>query len=211
MLSTVFIAALLSAAVASAERTLSLKVSAPISITDVDNLVVKATISNTGDETLKLLNDPRSPLSTWATDSWDITDAKGRSPKFTGVKVRYAPSVAVKLGNPKDFTILAPGASVEIEHDLAGVYNFTTEGKYDFQVANLFSIVEKDGSISTIYADSESTQIAISGNLASSKNVVGNVSNLSKRASYRSCSTTRQSQIASAITAAQSAATESYK
>ncbi|KAG8918902.1 hypothetical protein FRC02_002052 [Tulasnella sp. 418] len=42
------------------------------------------------------------------------------------------------MGNTKDFTILAPEASIEIEHDLAGVYNFTTEGKYDFQVANFF-------------------------------------------------------------------------
>ena len=59
----------------------------PESVKGVENFKVVATVTNTGDEALKLLNDPRGPLSKMPADTFAITDASGKSPKFTGIKV----------------------------------------------------------------------------------------------------------------------------
>ncbi|KDQ12121.1 hypothetical protein BOTBODRAFT_189398 [Botryobasidium botryosum FD-172 SS1] len=203
--------ALASALAVSAERRLSLEVNAPASVLHVDNLSVKTTITNTGDETVKLLNDPRSPLSTWNTDTFSITNGNGATPNFTGVKVRYIPEVAAKLTAPETFTVLAPGQSVDVTHNLAGVYNFTAPGAgaYTFEPANLFSAVNADGSISTIYADTTTAESKISGKLAASVAAPTSSGHLGSRATYNSCSSTRQTQIASAISSAQSYTTES--
>ena len=53
----------------------------------LDNLKVTATIFNTGDETLKLLNDPRGVLDSFPENSFSITDATGSRPEFDGAKV----------------------------------------------------------------------------------------------------------------------------
>ncbi|CAE6422435.1 unnamed protein product [Rhizoctonia solani] len=171
--------------IVSADRSLSLKVVAPQEITDVDNLHVAATVSNTGSETLRLLRDPRSPLSTYPTETFGVVNSKG-----------------------------APGESVTVEHDLAGVYNLTSTGPgaYTIDAANLFRVVEADSSLTDIYADIDSTEIKIQGKLASFKNaaVPSSAPSLDKRASYSGCSSTQQSQIASAIGSAQNYASNSY-
>lgn len=75
------------AACVAAAPSLKLTVSGPQSVTDVDNLSVKAVVTNTGSETVKLLNDPRTVLSNWRTNSFAIEGAAG-SPDFTGIKVK---------------------------------------------------------------------------------------------------------------------------
>ncbi|KAF8754771.1 Lysine-specific metallo-endopeptidase [Rhizoctonia solani] len=184
------------ALLASAERSLSLKVATPSAeITDVDNFRVAATVSNTGSETLRLLRDPRSPLSTWATETFGVVNNKGARAAFSGVKLK-------------------PGESVTVEHDLAGVYNLTSTGvgAYTVDAANLFRVVEADSSLTDIYADVVAAEVKVQGKLASFKNaaVAPPVSRMSKRATYSSCSSTRQTQIASAITSSASYATDSY-
>lgn len=83
----------------------------------IENLKVVATITNTGDETLKILNDPRGPLSTIPTNTFAITDAEGVSPVFTGVKAKYVPQVVINEGKEGSFTVLTPGQSVKVEHN----------------------------------------------------------------------------------------------
>jgi len=83
-------------------------------VDSVEHLKIVATITNTGDETLKVLNDPRGPLNKLPTDTFVITDAKGAQPSFTGIKLKYVPNAAAALGA---YTILAPGKSVAVEHD----------------------------------------------------------------------------------------------
>ncbi|KAG8737889.1 hypothetical protein FRC11_001796, partial [Ceratobasidium sp. 423] len=61
----------------SAAPGLALDVAAPSSSVDVDGLIVKATLKNTGDVTLKLLNDPRSVLSKAKTNTFSISSASG--------------------------------------------------------------------------------------------------------------------------------------
>ena len=86
----------------------------PDAVDSVEHLKIVATVTNTGDETLKVLNDPRGPLNKSPTDTFVITDAKGSQPSFTGIKVKYVPKTAVTL---EAYRILAPGESVVVEHD----------------------------------------------------------------------------------------------
>lgn len=113
---------------ASATKSLSVSTTVPSSLADVDSLQVVTTIANTGDEALRLLNDPDSPLSTWATRSFDVKNADGKDAEFNGVIVRYAPEVAAKSEDASEWTILAPGESVDVTHDVGLYYDFTKTG-----------------------------------------------------------------------------------
>jgi peptidyl-Lys metalloendopeptidase len=86
----------------------------PEAVDSVEHLQIVATITNTGDETLKVLNDPNGPLNKFPTDTFVITDAKGAQPSFKGIKLKYVPKTAAAL---EAYTILAPGESVAVEHD----------------------------------------------------------------------------------------------
>jgi len=78
---------LLTATSVAAAPGLSLKISGPPKVNNVDNFSIVATIVNTGDETLKLFNDPRTTLSPFHTDSFAIISEGGTIPKFVGAKV----------------------------------------------------------------------------------------------------------------------------
>ena len=84
------VALVASAAAVSAAPGLTLKTSTPnVDIDGLENLKVTTIITNTGDETLKLLNDPRGVLDSFPENSFTITDASGSSPSFNGAKVDY--------------------------------------------------------------------------------------------------------------------------
>ncbi|PPR01230.1 hypothetical protein CVT24_005994 [Panaeolus cyanescens] len=194
--------ALTSLAIAvSASPSLSLKVSGVESVNNVENFKVKTTITNTGAETVKVLNDPRGALSKMPTDTFTITNTKGDKPSFSGIKVKYVPSTAAAAGS---FTVLAPGQSVEVEHSLAEAYNFTApgEGAYDITANNLFYVVDESSNIVPVYAqhDSNAHKAKLSGRLATPRPN----STLAKRASFVSCSSTRQTQLNTAASSAQS-------
>ncbi|KAJ8469577.1 hypothetical protein ONZ45_g10909 [Pleurotus djamor] len=193
----------LAALAASAAPGLTLKVSGPDAVTGVDNLKVVTSLVNTGDETLKLLNDPRGPLSKLPTETFAITDASGARASFTGIKAKYVPAQAAKLDDESAFTVLAPGQSIEITHDLATVYNFTStgEGSYNFEARNLFHLVDANKNAVPIYANVETHTAKISGKLAVART---SQSGLERRASFIGCSSTRQTQLNQAASAAQS-------
>ncbi|KAG9118927.1 hypothetical protein FRC07_006296 [Ceratobasidium sp. 392] len=192
--------ALVSAVAVSSTPSLVLDVAGPTSIVDVHDLSVKATLKNTGDEILKLLNDPRTVLSKAKTNTFAISSESG-SPAFTGIKVKYVPSNAVALNKESTFTVLAPGQSVEIVHDLAGVYNFTRagEGSYNFGAANIFNYVDASGALKTIEATTSTHQFKIAGKLATGN---GHTPALSRRAvTYTGCTATQKTQVSAAATA----------
>ena len=120
MFSALLRAALLAVAVSApavaAAPGLSLKVTGSDVIDCVEEFKVVAILTNTGDETLKLLNDPRSALHTLSTNAFVITASDGSSPTFTGVGVEYFDNAA-KMKDSSDFTVLAPGQSVSVTHD----------------------------------------------------------------------------------------------
>lgn len=80
---------LASALSVSAAPQLSVKLSGAWQVNDASDLKVTATVTNTGDETLKLLNDPRGPLSNkLPTETFQITHQdSGAKPSFTGAVV----------------------------------------------------------------------------------------------------------------------------
>lgn len=86
----------------------------PETVDDVDHLKFSTTLTNTGDEALHILNDPSGPMSNLATDKFTIVDPIGAQPTFTGVRAKYVPSIAAKLGA---FTVLEPEKSVSVNHD----------------------------------------------------------------------------------------------
>jgi peptidyl-Lys metalloendopeptidase len=90
---------------------------APDAVTHVDDFTVTTTIVNTGDEKVKLLKDPRTPLSSWATNTFVVTNQAGDAPKFDGVAVRYIPTKIATSTNDNHFTVLAPGESVDVVHE----------------------------------------------------------------------------------------------
>ncbi|KAJ8456167.1 hypothetical protein ONZ51_g12244 [Trametes cubensis] len=95
---------------------------------ETDSLKVLTTIRNTGDVPLELLNDPYSPLSDLPTDMFTIVNAHGIRPDFVGIEAKYNPRMAAMSGDPLAVTYLAPGQSVQIEHDIALAYDFSTSG-----------------------------------------------------------------------------------
>ena len=80
---------LASALSASATPKLSVNLAKANNVNTASDLKVTATVTNTGDETLKLLNDPRGLLSNkLPTQTFQITHQdSGAKPSFTGAVV----------------------------------------------------------------------------------------------------------------------------
>jgi len=193
------IALVASALAVSAAPGLSVKVAGPATVNGVDNLKVQTTVTNTGDEILKILNDPHSPLSRLPANTFTITDANGASPAFSGIKVKYVPAAAIAAGKDA-ITTLAPGQSVVVEHDLSEAYNFSKsgEGAYAVEANNLFYIVDPSNKAVPLYANAEAHVAKLTGKLAVVR------STQIKRATFNGCSSTQQSQLNTAASSAQS-------
>ncbi|KAM5544362.1 hypothetical protein V8D89_002022 [Ganoderma adspersum] len=184
------------AAAAQAAPGLSLKVSGPDAVNGVENLKVITTLVNIGDETLKLLNDPRSTLHTFPTNAFAITTNDGASPAFTGVKVKYSPANAATMTDPSVFTVLAPGESVSLTHDLSSAYNFTSTGhsKYTIEASNPFHLVNADNDVSTLRADAQPHVVTLTGG----KLAVARPAALTERAQFHGCSSSQQAALKTA-------------
>ena len=90
MYRSVLLSTLAFVAVVFATQSLVVELSGPSDAVGVDGLKVFTTITNTGSETLKLLNDPHSPLSRLPVDLFTITNEHGKNPDFIGIKVSSA-------------------------------------------------------------------------------------------------------------------------
>ncbi|KAL0064172.1 hypothetical protein AAF712_008894 [Marasmius tenuissimus] len=143
----------------------------PAGSDDVTGLEVVTTVTNTGDETLKLLNHPNSVLSKWATDSFEIYNDDGVVADFNGVLVRYNSELAIKLNDASAFTVFTSGASSEVVHEVGKFYNFTNVGPgvFTFKPSNIFQFVELGGSLTTIEATVGTAEAELTGRLASSQ------------------------------------------
>ncbi|KAL0070429.1 hypothetical protein AAF712_002260 [Marasmius tenuissimus] len=193
---------------------LSLSVSAPRlgarNLDGVENSKVITSLVNTGDSSLKLLRDPRTIISSLPTDSFTITDISGASPTFIGAFAKFVPDYVVRNNIEEAFIILNPGEIFEVKHDLSMAYNFTSsgEGVYDIRAKNLFMYVEPTtneiGQLEAIHEAPLTTSIA--GNLA----YVAHVPRHNKRVQYASCSSSQQSQLVSAASAAIDYANSAY-
>ncbi|KAG6849963.1 hypothetical protein H0H93_003152 [Arthromyces matolae] len=175
------VALVASAVSVSGAPSLYVKVSGEPAVTGVDKLVVKTTVTNTGNEILTLLNHPQSPLNKLPADTFAISDATGSTPDFTGVKVKYVLSTAIATGKDA-VTVIAPGQSIELEHNLSEAYAFSKEGKYEVVSNNLFYVVDDQKQAVPVYATVEGHTTKLTGRLA-----VPRPSKPIKRATYNGC------------------------
>ncbi|EJD37461.1 peptidyl-Lys metalloendopeptidase [Auricularia subglabra TFB-10046 SS5] len=162
MLSTsLIIAALLVGGMgATARQALSVSLAGTEHFVGVANAVVSATVTNTGDETVKLLNAPNSVLSRGPTDAFAIASADGKVPRFHGLFAKYTPHPG------KAFTVLEPGQSVTVEHLLADAYDFTQSGAgaYRIDVAADFYLATNEG-VKTLTASVSPHTALLTGDL----------------------------------------------
>ena len=74
-----------------------MKISTPnVDVNGLENLKVITTVTNTGDETLKLLNDPHGVLYAFPANTFTITFPAGPNPEFIGAMVHH-PSVGSQM------------------------------------------------------------------------------------------------------------------
>ncbi|PIL33830.1 hypothetical protein GSI_03536 [Ganoderma sinense ZZ0214-1] len=190
-----------SAVPAAAITSLKVAVTGPEAVNGVENLKVIATLTNTGDETVRLLNDPSSILDTLPADSFTITNDNGATPDFIGAKVKYSPTMAATSTDPSAVTIIAPGTSVSFTHDLSAAYNFTGAGygTYTVEPSSLLHVVGSNGEISEIRPDVEPFVAKITGG----KLAVAHPA-VTKRATFNGCSPDQEAALETAAAGAQS-------
>ncbi|KAM5544052.1 hypothetical protein V8D89_002238 [Ganoderma adspersum] len=194
-----------SASAVAAAPSLSLKVTGSDVIDGIEDFKVVAILTNTGDETIKLLNNPRSALHTLSANAFVITASDGSSPSFTGVSVKYSFDNAMKMTDPSIFTVLAPGQSVSVTHDLSSAYDFTRTGRttYTIVAPDLFHFVTVDNIVSSLRAAaSPHTATLASGALALTR-PLRDAPRVTKRAQYTGCNSTQQDALNKATPAAQ--------
>ena len=80
----------------------------------VEHLKLIANLTNTGDETIKVLHDPRSTICTLPTDTISVVSRTGLSPLFIGALAKYVPEDAAHM---RAWTTLLPHTSVVMEKD----------------------------------------------------------------------------------------------
>jgi len=187
-----------------ATLSLSIAVSGPSSVDGLSGLKLATTLHNTGDEALRLLNDPQSVLAPhWETDVFSISRVNGSGwPEFDGVMVKWSPSLAAEGGN---FTLIEPGQSVEFTHDLSTRYDFTNsgEGTYDFHALDIFTHIDSTGNLVSLHGSQNSpVSVKISGDLAAIPSMPSSAK-FAKRARFMRCSSAQQAQLSAAIPAAQ--------
>jgi peptidyl-Lys metalloendopeptidase len=165
-------------------------------------LKVLITLTNDGDQTLKLLNDPRGSLNSFPANSFFVTHSTGASPAFVGAKVKYLPSV-----NATSFTVLTPGQSVDVSHDLSAAYNLTStgEGVYTIEPSNLFTYIDNSDNLVKIYAKNDASEVSVSGSLS-----VSRIKRRATFATFNNCTSSEQTQVNTAATNGNTYAANAY-
>ncbi|KAG9047562.1 hypothetical protein FS837_002025 [Tulasnella sp. UAMH 9824] len=186
---------------------LSVKVTGPTIVTSVDDFTIKTVITNNGAEGVNLLDDPNSILTPkWKTNTFGIVGPNGIPAKFDGLK--WSPASTIKNGH---VTSIAPGESIELTHDVSGIYNLTESGAgvYTIDALTDFSVISDDGTVKKISASIQPHIARISGQLASFKPAshqptAATNNTMTRRAiGYSGCTSTQKSQISSAASGAQ--------
>ncbi|KAF9554411.1 hypothetical protein CPC08DRAFT_727182 [Agrocybe pediades] len=178
------------AVLAAASPSVLLKIQGPDIVNGVGNLRVVTTLTNTGDDISRLLDQPGTVLSKLPTHNYRITHESGAQPSFTTVLAEYSSDAAVAK---KIYTTLSPGQTITVQHDHKWILNSLTRGS-----SNLWG--NEDCSW-TAQVSSHSTKI--SGNFSTTSTS----SHLRKRAVYVGCASDEKADIPLAITGASTYAT----
>ncbi|KAF8627110.1 hypothetical protein AX15_004537 [Amanita polypyramis BW_CC] len=121
---------------------LMVKIDGPYTISDVADLKLTSTITNTTGNPITLVNDPSSILtSKHPTERYHVIHSSGVKPIFRGIKIKFSPQTAADLGN---VTVLQPDQSFTITHKLSEPHDFKDpgNGQYTFKPKNTFYTVD---------------------------------------------------------------------
>jgi len=191
---------------------LSMSVSSPeVSVNGVISLHITTKIQNTGDEPLRLLNDPHSILTPdWETDVFNIVKAGGGArPDFRGVMVKWSPTLATENNAT---TVITPGQSVEFTHDLSRRYDFTTAGAgtFDFHALDTFTHIDPTGNLVSLKAaHSSPASVSITGSLDVVR-VTPRSAKFARRAKFERCDAGQEAMIITAAGHAQVSADKAF-
>ncbi|PGH34717.1 hypothetical protein GX50_02505 [[Emmonsia] crescens] len=158
-----------------------------VKLTQVDGTVVKAVVTNNGDEDLNILNlnffKDNSPIKKVSVYS------QGVEVPFAGVRVRHKTSGL----SPDVFTHLAPGESFEDEFDVAFTTDLSQGGPVVLRAQGYASTTDTDGETlsGVVHYKSNELEFDVDGT-AAAKNFAS-LSNFSKRARLTGCTGTRGS------------------
>ncbi|PFH48359.1 hypothetical protein AMATHDRAFT_49565 [Amanita thiersii Skay4041] len=206
LLTIALLVATVSSAAVNVAPSLSLEITGADTAEKVEDMIISTIITNKGEAPIVLLNAPSGVLSDLPTESFQITDEKGASPEFIGMRVKYAVDQAIESG---DVTTLAPGQSATVQHDLSKAYNFASsgEGRYSIKAANEFYVVDQSTKeLQMVEAEVGKEHVTfISGKLATRDEA------LERRATFVQCTAARQAAVNSAIREASRYAVNAYR
>jgi len=121
------------------------------SVDTLDDLKFTASISNAGAEAVKILNygtilDGKLPTKSF------VVKKDGQTVPFTGIKL----SVSLTDVDDSAFTIINPGETVSVTHEVAALYDFASvgAGKYSFEPITTFVMSNSQNQEKTIGAAS---------------------------------------------------------
>ncbi|KAH6906781.1 peptidyl-Lys metalloendopeptidase [Coprinopsis sp. MPI-PUGE-AT-0042] len=188
---------------ASAAFRLALEVTGPALVRGVDNFNVVTILTNKGDETVKVLNHPDSPLSRLPADTFIIRGENGATPAFIGIKAKYGPQAAI---DAREFTVLAPNQSIHVRHSLADGYDFSSagQGAYTINARNGFYIATGNTTAKVNATVVSSHNAKLSGSIARPLPVT------EKQATGSACSPAQEAQIQKAAASAQDYAAAAF-
>ncbi|TFK98059.1 Metalloprotease [Pterulicium gracile] len=139
------------------------------SIKSVDDLVLTAKVENTGAEDVKVLKFATVLDDTHPTRSFKVTKG-GEDVAFTGVKMQ----IDLERADDSAYTVIPAGASVEVKHNVASVFDFATAGTGAFDFAptvNFRAVAAGEGlrpvdRLVSVGSSSHSVSVDITGDVA---------------------------------------------
>ncbi|PGH07192.1 hypothetical protein GX51_01979 [Blastomyces parvus] len=156
-----------------------------VKLTQVKGTVLKAVVTNTGDEDLNILNlnffKDNAPVKKVSVYSQDA------EVPFAGVRLRHKTSGL----SPDVFTHLGPGESFEDEFDVAFTTDLSQGGRVVVKADGYASTADKDGDTlsGVVHYKSNELEIEVDGKAAAGKDFAS-LNQFSKRARLTSCSGT---------------------
>ncbi|KAF8953683.1 hypothetical protein BDZ97DRAFT_1908695 [Flammula alnicola] len=199
-------------AAVSATPSLFIGLKGPASAHNMAELSVVTTLTNKGHETLHLLRDPSTVLTNMPTHSFNITNVNnGATPDFMGYVVQYSPRQALASNESDVFSVLKPGASINITHSLGQAYNFTKAGAGTYNVFphitfQAFNVTS--GSVFTVQAQSASQTV----NIINPFSIVNlnAIKKHQKRTTFVGCSDEHQGNLGNVVNSGETYARDTY-
>lgn len=169
---------------------LEISLSAPKSVSSIDNITVTAAVTNTGSEAVKVIKYGTVLDSGLPTASFQVSKA-GKPAKFTGVKLMVDPDAL----DDSAFVVIGAGETVTVEHEVASLYDFETLGlgTFTFTPKTSFQVVDdQDASLNKFKIAAAEITVDVQSDVAR-REIPGPTTTTKEKRSTVSCSNASQS------------------